>query len=197
MNKLKTKDIVLIALLSALYIVMTVAFMIVCSIAGGLIGHQIAMPISMLATGTIFYFMARKVGKFGQFFIFNAIFMLVFLITSGGHFGAIIASVPASIIADLIASRDKQVPTIRIALGTALLHTSTVMGIVIPNLIYTEKLAAKFAAKGYSPERVAEMVEQSTGTFAYCLMPAAFVLAIIGVYIGSVLLKKHFASQNS
>ncbi len=191
---LKTKEVILIALLAALFIVITMAFAIPLSIMGGLIGHQIASTLSILVTGSIYYFIARKVGKFGQFIIFNGIFMLVFLISSGGHFGAIIASMIGAIIADYIASRSKDTPTLKIAIGVGIIHTSMLAGIIIPNIIYVEKLTARLAAKGYSQERVVTMVEQATGPFAYVLLVVSFFFAMAGVYIGARILKKHFES---
>ena len=98
MRKLKIKDVVMISLLTALYLVFyMVASMIV--MVFGQFGHAISPGICAILTGSVLLFLTRKVGKFGQFTIMQAINMLIFSIMGAGYLPWIITSMVAAILA--------------------------------------------------------------------------------------------------
>ena len=69
-RRLKIKDILLLALLTAIYMIIYMVCMAIISPLGAY-GHAISPGICGIFSGTVIYFMSRKVGKMWQFTIFT------------------------------------------------------------------------------------------------------------------------------
>lgn len=193
-NKLKIKDFILIALLTAVYMVFYMVSMIVIS-AFGAFGHAISPGISALLNGSVIYFMSRKVGKMWQFSILTAIAMAIFALIGGGYLPWVISSLVAALIADLISSRGKDTPVLKLALSFGLMQVGQAFGSIIPSWFFLEKYRADWIARGQTPEYMDEMIACTAGMMGVLATVVTFVLGFIGIYIGYFMLRKHFKEK--
>lgn len=193
-NKLKIKDFILIALLTAVYMVFYMVSMIVIS-AFGAFGHAISPGISALLNGSVIYFMSRKVGKMWQFSILTAIAMAIFALIGGGYLPWVISSLAAALIADLISSRGKDTPVLKLALSFGLMQVGQAFGSIIPSWFFLEKYRADWIARGQTPEYMDEMIACTAGMMGVLATVVTFVLGFIGIYIGYFMLRKHFKEK--
>lgn len=190
-NKLKIKDFVLLALLSALYLVIYLVSTLLISLLGPF-GHAISPGICALFAGSLIYFMSRKLGKMWQFTILIAITMGVFTIMGGGYLPWIISSLIGAVLADLIASRTERPGPARLALASAFIHVGSAMGAIIPSMLFVEQYRAEWIARGQTPEAMDAMIGATQGLMGILATVVTFVLAIAGVYLGHRILKEHF-----
>ena len=199
MKRLKIKDIVMIALLSALYMI----FYMVAGTAVmvfGAFGHAISPGVCAIFTGTIMYFMSRKVGKFGQFLIMQAICMILFSIMGAGYLPWFVTSMLGALIADLIASRSNKPAVWKVAAASGVFHVGQAFGSIIPSMFFLESYREDWIARGQTPEAMDEMISYTTGFMGIISTVIVFLLAAIGVYIGYLILRKHFertSAQNA
>ena len=190
MRKLKIKDVVMISLLTALYLVFyMVASMIV--MVFGQFGHAISPGICAILTGSVLLFLTRKVGKFGQFTIMQAINMLIFSIMGAGYLPWIITSMVAAIPADVIASREEKPAVWKVALASGVFHVGQAWGSIIPSWFFLESYKSEWIGRGQTPEAMEEMVKYTTGFMGVVSTLIVFVLAVAGVYLGWLILRKH------
>ena len=193
-NGLKIKDVVMIALLTALYMVF---YMI--SSAGvtalGAFGHAISPGICALIAGSIFLFMTRKVGKFGQFTILTAICMLLFTMMGAGYLPWLISSMVCAVIADLIASRENKPAVWKVAVASGIMHVGQAWGSIIPSCFFVESYRENWIARGQTPEAMDEMIRYTQGVMGILATAVVFILSFAGVYLGYVILKKHLKEE--
>lgn len=190
-NKLKTKDILLIALLTAIYMLIYFGVMMIIMPLGAP-GHAISPGIQSIFSGTVIYFMARKIGKMWQFSILTLLVMGIFAIMGGGYLPWLISSMATAIMADLIASKGKETPVTKIAIASGLIHVGQAWGAIIPAVFFLESYKETWIQRGQSLEAMNEYIRYTSGIWAIISTVVVFVLAVIGVYIGSGILKKHF-----
>lgn len=190
MRKLKIKDVVMTSLLTALYMV----FYMVASMAVmvlGQFGHAISPGICAILTGSVLLFLTRKVGKFGQFTIMQAICMLIFSIMGAGYLPWLITSMVAAVIADFIASREEKPAVWKVALASGVFHVGQAWGTIIPSWFFLESYKSEWIGRGQTPEAMEEMVKYTTGFMGVVSTLIVFVLAVAGVYLGWLILRKH------
>lgn len=192
-HSLKTKDILLIALLTAIYVLISMAVMMAIMPLGAF-GHSISPGLISLFSGTVIYFMSRKVGKMWQYTIMTFLLMGVYALLGGGYLPWLISSLVTALIADWIASASKNTNVIRIALASGVMHMGQAWGAIIPTLFFLEKYKSDWIARGQTPEAMEEMVRYTGGIWALYSSVIVFVLAFLGVYLGHLILKKHFGS---
>lgn len=190
MRKLKIKDVVMTSLLTALYLVFyLVASMVVMVL--GQFGHAISPGICAILTGSVLLFLTRKVGKFGQFTIMQAICMLIFSIMGAGYLPWIITSMVAAILADVIASREEKPAVWKVALASGVFHVGQAWGTIIPSWFFLESYKSEWIGRGQTPEAMEEMVKYTTGFMGIVSTLIVFALAVAGVYLGWLILRKH------
>ena len=190
MRKLKIKDVVMTSLLTALYMVFyMVASMIV--MVFGQFGHAISPGICAILTGSVLLFLTRKVGKFGQFTIMQAICMLIFSIMGAGYLPWLITSMVAAVIADFIASRKEKPAVWKVALASGVFHVGQAWGSIVPSWFFLESYKEEWIGRGQTPEAMEEMVKYTTGFMGVVSTLIVFVLAVAGVYLGWLILRKH------
>ncbi|MBR3735876.1 MAG: MptD family putative ECF transporter S component [Lachnospiraceae bacterium] len=189
-NGLKIKDVVMIALLTALYLVFYMVSMAGVT-ALGAFGHAVSPGLCALIAGSILFFMTRKVGKFGQFTILTAISLLLFTMMGAGYLPWIITSIVSAVIADLIASRECRPPVWKVALASGIMHIGQAWGSIVPSWFFVESYRENWIARGQTPEAMDEMIRYTQGAMGVLATAVVFVLAIAGVYLGYVILKKH------
>lgn len=194
MNKLKMKDIVMVALLTALYMIFYVISSMI-TMAIGPLGHAISPGICAVFTGTILYFMTRKVGKFGQFMIMQAISLIIFSIMGAGYIPWIITSMAGALIADLIASRSNKPSTVQVAVASGFFHVGQAFGSIIPSMFFVESYREEWIARGQTPEYMDEMIKFTSGAMGIVSTVIVFILSVIGVVLGYLILRKHFEKK--
>ncbi|MDO4779233.1 MAG: MptD family putative ECF transporter S component [Tissierellia bacterium] len=193
-NKLKTKDILLIALLTAVYLILYFVTMMVITPLGAF-GHAISPGIAGLLTGTIIYFMVRKVGKMWQFTIMTLLLMGIFALMGAGYIPWVISSTVMAIIADLIASRSNKTGVGKIALAAGIINVGQAWGSIIPSLFFVERYKEEWIKRGQTAEDMDNMIKYTSGQWGIISTIIVFVLSIIGVYIGYLILTKHFKEK--
>ncbi len=194
MRKLKIKDVVMTSLLTALYMVFyMVASMIVMVL--GQFGHAISPGICAILTGSVLLFLTRKVGKFGQFIIMQAIMMLIFSIMGAGYLPWIITSMVAAILADVIASREEKPAVWKVALASGVFHVGQAWGSIVPSCFFLESYKEEWIGRGQTPEAMEEMVKYTTGFMGLVSTFIVFALAVAGVYLGWLILRKHLKEK--
>ena len=196
MRKLKIKDVVMTSLLTALYMVFyMVASMIV--MVFGQFGHAISPGICAILTGSVLLFLTRKVGKFGQFTIMQAICMLIYSIMGAGYLPWIITSMVAAILADVIASREEKPAVWKVALASGVFHVGQAWGSIVPSWFFLESYKSEWIGRGQTPEAMEEMVKYTTGFMGVVSTFIVFALAIAGVYLGWLILRKHLKEKKN
>ncbi len=194
MRKLKIKDVVMTSLLTALYLVFyLVASMIVMVL--GQFGHAISPGICAILTGSVLLFLTRKVGKFGQFTIMQAIMMLIFSIMGVGYLPWIITSMVAAILADVIASREEKPAVWKVALASGVFHVGQAWGSIVPSCFFLESYKEEWIGRGQTAEAMEEMVKYTTGFMGLVSTFIVFALAVAGVYLGWLILRKHLKEK--
>lgn len=193
-KKLKIKDILLIALITAVYMLVYFVTMMVSMPLGGF-GHAISPGINGLISGIIIYFLARKVGKMWQFTIFTLLTQGVFSIMGGGYLPWFISATLTAVIADLIASRSKEEPVVKIALASGIIHVGQAWGAIIPALFFLDKFKEDWIKRGQTLEAMDENIKYVSSYWGVLSTVIVFVLAFIGIYVGYFILRKHFKEK--
>ena len=189
-NKLKVKDVVMIALLTALYLV----FYFISGIAVtamGAFGHAVSPGVCALIAGSIILFMTRKVGKFGQFTIMTAICLVLFTMMGAGYLPWVITSMVAAVIGDVIASRETRPAVWKVALASGIMHVGQAWGTIVPSWFFVESYRENWISRGQTPEAMDELIKYTHGAMGVMATVIVFAMAFVGVLIGYVILKKH------
>ncbi len=190
MRKLKIKDVVMVALLTALYLV----FYFISSMGVmvlGQFGHAISPGICGLLTGAVMIFLTRKVGKFWQFIIMQTICLLLFSIMGAGYLPWLISSELGAVIADLIASREEKPAVWKVALASGAFHVGQAWGSIVPSWFFLESYKAEWIGRGQSPEAMEQMIRFTTGFMGVVSTLIVFALSFAGVFLGWLILRKH------
>ncbi len=189
-NRLKIKDVVMVALLTALYLVFYMVSGVLITMLGAF-GHAVSPGVCAFIAGSIILFMTRKVGKFGQFTIMTAICLLLFTIMGAGYLPWLITSMVAAVIADFIASREVRPAVWKVAIASGIMHVGQAWGSIIPSWFFVESYREEWISRGQTPEAMDEMVRYTQGIMGVLATAVVFVLAAAGVYLGYLILKKH------
>ena len=188
--RLKMKDFVLLALLTALYIIVYFVSMMLISLMGPF-GHAISPGICGLLSGAILIFISRKIGKMWQFTLMELIIMGVFALMGAGYLPWFITSMVGAVLADVIASTSNKPSVLKVAIASGLIHVGNALGGIIPACFFAEQYMNEWIARGQKPDQMLEMVKATQGTMGILATIIAFVLSVIGVYIGYSILKGH------
>lgn len=189
-NRLKIKDVVMVALLTALYLVFYMVSGVLITMLGAF-GHAVSPGVCAFIAGSIILFMTRKVGKFGQFTIMTAICLLLFTIMGAGYLPWLITSMVAAVIADFIASREVRPAVWKVAIASGIMHVGQAWGSIIPSWFFVESYREEWISRGQTPEAMDEMVRYTQGIMGVLATAVVFALAVAGVYLGYLILKKH------
>lgn len=191
-NRLKTKDFMLIALLTAVYMILYVVAGLVVTPLGAL-GHALSPGACAVLSGTLIYFMSRKLGKMWQYTIMTILIMACFTLMGGGYIPWYITSIGMAILADLIASRGgKTVGVGKVAIASGLMHVGQAWGSIIPATFFAKSFKSYWIEKGQAAAEMDLHIKYATDYWAAAVTAIVFILAVIGVYIGYLILRKHF-----
>ena len=187
---MKMKDFVLLALLTALYMIAYLISMMVISLMGPF-GHAISPGICGLLSGAIIFFITRKIGKMWQFTILELIEMGVFALMGAGYLPWLISSMVGAILADILVSRSSKPSVWKVAVASGLIHVGNALGGIIPATFFAKQYMEEWIARGQTAEQMAEMVKYTQGIMGLFAVVITFVLSLLGVYIGYTILKGH------
>ena len=153
MKILKIKDVVMVALLTALYfIIYNIAGML--AMVFGAFGHAISPGICGLFCGIIMYFVSKKVGKFLQFTLMQAIIIVLFTIMGAGYIPWVITSIVAALIADIIASREMNPAVWKLGIASGVFHVGQALGSIVPAMFFMESYKEDWIARGQTAEQM-------------------------------------------
>ncbi len=190
-KQLKIKDILLIALLTAIYMLIYFATMLISTPLGAF-GHAISSGISALFSGTVLYFMSKKVGKMWQFTLMTFLVMAIFTLMGAGYLPWLISSVTMAILADLLASRSRDTSVVKLAIASGLMHVGQAWGAIIPSIFFVEKYKEEWIQRGQTLKDMEDQIKYTAGTWGILSTGIVFCLAVAGIYLGYFILRKHF-----
>lgn len=191
-NKLRVKDFILIALLTALYMVIYMLSMLLITPLGAF-GHAISPGICAVFSGTVIYFMSKKLGKMWQFTIMTTLIMACFTLLGGGYIPWYITSIGMAIIADFVASKKgKDVGVLKVAIASGIMHVGQAWGAIIPATFFLDRFKSYWIMKGQSAAEMESHIKYTAGVWGLTSSIIVFILAIVGVYLGHFILRKHF-----
>ena len=181
-NKLNGRDFITIGIFNAIGIViyMAVSFAMATTVIGGFI----ASGVSFMVAATVYILMAVKVKKKGVFTISGTLLGLIAL--SGGHLPHAVFAVIGGIICDLIIGNYESKGRMIIGYGTFAL--ADFLGTVIPVILFGTASFVERASKW----KMSEALSYFKVSWAVGFGLITFVLACIGAYVATRILKKHF-----
>ena len=196
MKTLKIKDVVMVALITALYLIL---YMVsgMGTVIFGAMGHAISPGLCGVIAGTVFFFVTRKVGKFGQFMFMQAICMVLFSIMGAGYIPWVITSMLGALLADIIASRESNPAVWKVAIASGVFHVGQAFGSIIPSMFFMESYKEEWTSRGQTPEALDEMIKYTSGIMGVVSTVIVFVLSVVGVLIGYLILRKHFEKKET
>ena len=186
-NKLNGRDFITIGIFNAIGIViyMAVAFAMATTVIGGFI----ASGVSFMVAATVYILMAVKVKKKGVFTISGTLLGLIAL--SGGHLPHAVFAVIGGIICDLIIGNYESKGRMIIGYGTFAL--ADFLGTVIPVILFGTASFVERASKWKMSEaQINEALSYFKVSWAVRFGLITFVLACIGAFVATRILKKHF-----
>ena len=186
-NKLNGRDFITIGIFNAIGIViyMAVAFAMATTIIGGFI----ASGVSFMVAATVYILMAVKVKKKGVFTISGTLLGLIAL--SGGHLPHAVSAVIGGMICDLIVGNYESKGRMIIVYGTFAL--ADFLGTVIPVILFGTASFVERASKWKMSEaQINEALSYFKVSWAVGFGLTTFVLACVGAFGATRILKKHF-----
>lgn len=190
-NKFKTKDFILIGILTAVFFVVYLGISMATAIAGP-VTHLFASAITGLVAGIIILLLVTKVPKKGVFTINTFILMMLMQFAGGGYLPWLISSMLSAVVADIICipSRYKNIRAIAIGFGVMML--GQMLGNILPILLFVDQFRADFASRGIDSSFLELMIRTVQGPMAAIVLVISFIGGVIGIYIGKGLMHKHF-----
>ena len=84
----------------------------------------------------------------------------------------------------------------RVAAASGVFHVGQAFGSIIPSMFFMESYREEWISRGQTPEAMDEMISYTTGFMGIVSTAVVFLLAVVGVYIGYFILRKHFEHAN-
>ena len=176
------KDSGLILLGTVIYFVLSVIGMIVAPLFGPF-GEAVSPGITGVFTGSVFFFLSRRVGRLGQFTVVSLITMCVYSLMGGMYLPWFISVVVMSVLADWLASRGKQVPVWQVAIAAGMVNIGSVFGAVIPCWFFMQSYRDYWLAHNETVETMDKVIKYTSGLMGLVTTLVTFALSVIGVYI--------------
>lgn len=187
---MKMKDVVFIALLTAVYMIIYALSMLLISLLGQF-GHAISPGICALLSGAVIIFMNRKVGKMWEYTFFTLLVMGAFALMGGGYLPWVITSAVTAVIADLIASRSNDTSIPKLAAASGIMHVGQAWGAIVPSTFFLDSYREHWIKRGMSPEDMDAGIRFTKGLMGALSSVVVFILAFVGVFLGYLILKGH------
>lgn len=196
-TKFKTKDFVIIGIITALYMVLFIVFSMVATMIMPVIGHLFVIGImSLLVGGTVLLFLIHKVPKFGVITVYSAIFMLVISMFGMAYIPWILSVMIASILMDIICSTSNYQSKIKNSIGFGILQFSHLLGGFLPVWISAENYKIDMLTQGMSMEFIKSNIHIYTSYLAILLAVFTILCGFFGMLFGYKILSKHFKKKS-
>lgn len=186
-NKLNGRDFITIGIFNAIGIViyMMVAFVLVTTVVGAFIASGIAFMVAAVS----YILMGMKVKKRFVFMVSGILLGLIAL--SAGHLPHAVFAVIGGILADLVIGDYKS--KVRLICGYGIFALADFLGTVIPFLLFgTASFIEKAEKWKMSEGQIKKALVYFSIPWTAVFGVLTFLLACIGAYIATKLLKKHF-----
>ncbi|MFD3156844.1 MptD family putative ECF transporter S component [Haloimpatiens sp. FM7330] len=188
-KNLKTKDLVNIGVFSAIYMVISIIFMLPAAISPIL---WMAYPaIAGIFCGTIYMLLMSKVQKKGTALIMGLVTALIYFAIGECTWLVIITFGIAGIIAEIIRSSYGYKSLKGNVISCGVLNIGFV-GSPLPMWVFHDSYVESIIKMGMDPTYVEQMSEMVSAGSLIGMIVIAFIGGIIGATIGKKLLKKHF-----
>ncbi len=186
-NKLNGRDYITIGIFNAISIViyMAVAFALATTVVGGFIASGAAFMVAAIS----YLLMGVKIKKRGVFTISGILLGLVAL--SGGHIPHAIFASLGGVVCDFIIGDYENKG--RIILGYGMFALADFLGTVVPILLFGTTSFLERAEKWkMSQEQINQAIFYFSVPYTISFATLTFVLACVGAFVATKLLKKHF-----
>jgi energy-coupling factor transport system substrate-specific component len=187
-NKLKTKDLITIAIFSVVY----VGVQYVCEFAGMIpVLFPFIVPVSMIPCGVVWAYLRAKVPKRFSVLIQCVIQALVMFIAGTGWFvaaGVLIGGLAAEVVTSLGAYKNFKFAV----LGYSLFGIGITLGSLGIILLASDYYRDYFISTGGDQEFMNTILSLVSWPMVLGICALAVVGAIIGMLLGKAMLKKHF-----
>jgi energy-coupling factor transport system substrate-specific component len=189
-RKLEGKDLITIGIFSAIYLAITLVFML----AGAL--HPIMWILIpgfiALFTGVPYMILASKVQKPGAVLIMGLITGLFYFVTGGVFTFVILTTCAAAcVLAEVIRLATKCNNFAGNTISFAIFSLGMI-GAPLPMWLFKDTVFAQMARQGTSADYLSVLSALATDGMLIVMIVAAVVLGIAGALIAKALLKKHF-----
>ena len=142
-----------------------------------------------MVSATVYILMGVKIKKKGVFTISGVLLGLLAL--SGGHIPHAIFSIIGGFICDFVIGNYKS--KFRLICGYGLFALADFLGIILPILLFGTTYFMEKAVKWkMSTEQINQAISYFTISWIIVFSTITFILACIGAYIATKILKKHF-----
>lgn len=187
-NGLKTKDLITIGVITALYFVFNMIGGMPFGMNPVLTFYQ---PIgSALLSGIIFMFLVAKSPKKGTILIL-AIIMCILRFATGMHWAMAIGTLLAGIVAELIADT-KDYKNLKTNMVSFALFALGDIGTFVVFFMDPTKWSNAMLEKGTDATYIETMNSSAAGWMIYVIVIGTFVVALFSAWIGAKLNKKQF-----
>jgi energy-coupling factor transport system substrate-specific component len=188
-NKLKAKDLITIAIFTVIFVIVTFACVMTLGMTG--VGYVFLASASGLICGVIWLYMRLKVQKRFTILIQSALCGLLFFFIGAGPFipAGIIAG---GILAEIITSAGKYKNFKLTMIGYAVYDFCFHWGIFLIALLARDYYLEYAIENGTSREMMDALLPLINWPLILAASLSAAVFAIIGMFTGKALLKKHF-----
>lgn len=186
-KKLTARDFISIGVFNALAIII---YMIISSLfCMTIIGSFFSNAAVFLVIGVIYVLLAIKIQKRGVFLISGLIFGLISL--ASGHVYHFIAIVIGGAIAEILAG--KYDSSRKISLAYVAFALSDFLGIDLPIFAFGSSYILEKASNfGISENAINSSIQYFTWSTFFVLLILNVICAIIGAWIGMIIIEKHF-----
>ncbi len=142
--------------------------------------------------GPVIYFMAHKIGKMFQFTFMTLLMCGIFSLMGAAYLPWFISLLVTALIADFMCSKTNKPNTLTLAIANGLMGVGSALGSIIPSVFFAEKFKADWVARGQTADYMDATIKAASGTSGLIVIVVVFVLSFLGIYLGQILLKKHF-----
>jgi len=184
-KKLRTKDLIFAGSFGAIYIVLT---LILVMVTGAIPVLYIISPVLVGAVcATVYELCVLKVHKFGAALILGILFGVA---TSAAYLPGMILAIIVALLAELVMAFGKYKSKKMFLLSYVVFNLTMVCPFT--NLYFNRDVFIAMATEYNGPEYAAGVASFATGWLPLIQIGLAVLGAVIGLFIASKLIKKHF-----
>ncbi|MDR2303532.1 MAG: MptD family putative ECF transporter S component [Treponema sp.] len=186
---LRAKDLITVGIFTALFIVVDFAFAMLLSGLGILV--MFITSVCALVSGTFFLYVAVKVRKFGAVTIMSFL-VGAFMFLAGHFWPCLVFGAVFGLGADFLAGRGGYKNFWWNAAGYVVMILGFTLDGYTPMVIFRDAFVTSRTQMGMSAEFIQMVLDFTHGPLLIASFGVAVACALIGAFIGRLLLRKHF-----